>query len=152
MRYGIAIAAAVIVVLGLIAACNMSGDNRNLEEAAVCFNDSCFTAELALTPEEQSCGLMFRDHLEPESGMLFVFPQEGVYPFWMKNTLIPLDIIWIDGEGKVVYISKDAQPCKSVACPMMTPDREAKYVLEVNAGVSGQIGLGLGDMVTINYL
>src|SRR3990172_7339338 len=59
----------------------------------VCFGQECFEVEIADSPEEQAKGLMGRESLEPGKGMLFVFPEEGIYPFWMKDTLMPLDMI-----------------------------------------------------------
>ena len=67
--------------------------------------------EIADTPEKRAEGLMFRDHLNENSGMFFVFDEESSHSFWMKNTLIPLDIIWINADKKVVYIKHKAQPC-----------------------------------------
>ncbi|MCX6815196.1 MAG: DUF192 domain-containing protein, partial [Candidatus Aenigmarchaeota archaeon] len=90
-------------------------------------------------------GLMDRNYLASDKGMLFVFANEGVYPFWMKNTLIPLDMIWLDSDHGVVFISRDTQPCKQDPCPTINPGKNAKYVLEVNAGVSDRIGLKEGD-------
>ena len=83
--------------------------------------------------------------------MLFVFEKEGIYPFWMKNTLIPLDIIWLDRDGKVVFIKEDAQPCTNHICPKINPNKKAKYVLEVNSGIIKQIGLSVGDKMKIEY-
>lgn len=154
MRYGIVIAVIVIIGLGLIAAYNMnagSGSSDRMEESRVCFGDECFTVELALTPDQQSRGLMFREQMDEDRGMLFVFEEEGIHPFWMKNTLIPLDIIWIDSEKEVVFISRDTQPCRSAACPTINPGTEAKYVLEINAGLSEQMGLSVGGSANIDY-
>ncbi|MEE9322978.1 MAG: DUF192 domain-containing protein [Candidatus Aenigmarchaeota archaeon] len=117
----------------------------------VCFEDKCFMVEIADTPEERAEGLMFRESLEPDKGMLFVFGQESEYGFWMKNTIIPLDIIWINSDGEVVFISKETRPCDE-SCPFIRPDRKAKYVLELNAGVSDEIVLGIGDKIKIKNL
>lgn len=154
MRYGIVIAVAVIIALALIIGYNMMDNEhkQQLNESQVCFGDDCFQVELALTPAEQSQGLMHRDQLDPDMGMLFVFQQEGIYPFWMKNTLIPLDIIWINENLTVVHIEENAQPCSPLSCTMMTPDHEARYVLEINGGLAEQIGLRIGDNTAINYL
>ena len=82
---------------------------------------------------------MHRESLDEKSGMLFVFPEDGRYGFWMKNTLIPLDIIWIDNDQRVVDI-QTAQPCTAEPCPSYTPSGDARYVLEINANVSEQYG------------
>jgi uncharacterized membrane protein (UPF0127 family) len=115
----------------------------------VCISDSCFYVELALTPQEQARGLMYRESLDRDSGMLFVLEGEGIYPFWMKNALIPLDIIWIDGNMTVVFISRDAQPCGPLYCPSINPGVPARYVLEINGGLSDELGFVDGDMAVM---
>ena len=111
----------------------------------VCFKENCFSVELALTPEERAYGLMFREHLNKDEGMLFVYEEERKYSFWMKNTVIPLDMIWINNDKEVVFIAKNVQPCRQDSCPVIYPDRKALYVLELNAGLSDDINLKVGD-------
>jgi len=94
---------------------------------------------------------MSRESLEPNQGMLFIFEKEGEYPFWMKNTLIPLDIIWINGEKNVVFVSQNTQPCLEDPCPTIEPNEKAKYVLEINGGISKEMGLAVGDKIDIEY-
>ena len=101
----------------------------------VCIEDHCFDSEIADSEQEREQWLMNRTYLSTQSGMLFVFPQEGKYSFWMKNTLIPLDMIWIDHHGRVVDI-QTAQPCDSDPCPSYIPSHSGLYVLEVNAWIS----------------
>lgn len=120
-------------------------------ENKVCFNQNCFSVELAKTEAEREKGLMNRKQLDKNSGMLFIFNKEGIYPFWMKDTLIPLDMIWIDGNSVVVFIAKNVQPCKSLICPIMNPKIGAKYVLEVNAGISKELGIKVGDTAKLSY-
>ena len=115
----------------------------------VCFDDDCFAVEVASTPQERAKGLMFREHLDPDKGMLFIFEREGRYSFWMKNTKLALDMIWIDDQARVVFIKKNAQPCLQDPCPSIRPDGEAKYVLEVVAGTAGRIGLTTRDKARI---
>jgi len=115
----------------------------------VCIKGNCFQVELAITNAQREKGLMHRKELDKNKGMLFVFDKEGIYPFWMKNTLIPLDIIWIDSNSKVVFISQNVQPCKSLICPSILPAGPAKYVLEINAGKVKEIGLEVGDELKI---
>jgi uncharacterized membrane protein (UPF0127 family) len=114
-----------------------------------CFKGRCFYLELAQTPQEQLKGLMFRESLDRDKGMLFVFKFEGKHSFWMKNTLIALDIIWIDNEGEVVFIKRGALPCLGKVCPSIYPDKKATYVLELNAGVADDVGLKVGDKVSL---
>ena len=111
----------------------------------VCFNDNCFSVEVARSPDELGRGLMFRESLPQDEGMLFIFEKSGYYNFWMKNTLIPLDMIWINESKEVVFIANDVQPCAQDPCPEIVPNRVAKYVLEVNAGAVGKIGLIVGS-------
>jgi len=91
--------------------------------------------ELARTPAEQEQGLMYRESMEEKNGMLFVFSKSDIYNFWMKNTLIPLDMIWIDDQFKVVKIMT-AQPCVSDPCMVYNPEKLATYILEINAGMA----------------
>jgi uncharacterized membrane protein (UPF0127 family) len=93
-------------------------------------------------------GLMNRTHMDPDKGMLFIFSQDGIYPFWMKDTLIPLDMIWMDSNGTVVFIGKNEQPCGMV-CPSINPGVPARYVLELNAGSADRIGLNVGDRLEL---
>jgi hypothetical protein len=103
------------------------------------------TAELARTDAERQKGLMFRDKLLPDQGMLFVFETEYPYSFWMKSTLIPLDMIWLDKDRTIVHIAKNVPPCKEDPCPSYSPDRPALYVLELAAGSADRLGLKLFD-------
>jgi len=92
---------------------------------------------------------MFREKLDSNKGMLFIFDREGEYPFWMKNTLIPLDIIWINEKKEVVFISENTQPCEKDPCLSVNPGKNAEYILEVNGGAAQKIGLNMGD--TLNF-
>ncbi len=111
----------------------------------VCFEKTCFHVEVVHQKEELERGLKFRERLPPDSGMFFIFSSTQVYPFWMKDTKIPLDMIWIDYKHEVVYIQKNALPCREDPCVVYTPDVEAMYVLEVNSGISDQFQIGLGQ-------
>ena len=124
--------------------------SEETEEALdrICFKEHCFEVELATTPDEHALGLMFREHIDDDRGMLFIFGEEKEYVFWMKNTLIPLDIIWINSDKKVVYIGKNARPCSVSYCPDISPGKKAKYVLELNSGMTDAIGLAEGDKIT----
>jgi hypothetical protein len=122
---------------------------RSQKKGKVCFKDNCFDVELAITQEEKMLGLMFRKSLARNRGMLFVFKEEEMSSFWMKNTLIPLDIIWINENKEAVFISENTQPCKEDFCPSIAPDKKAKYVLEINSGLSKEIGLKVGESMEI---
>lgn len=101
--------------------------------------------EIADNPFEQSKGLMYRNNLDWNSGMLFVFDNERVQSFWMKNTLIPLDMIFIDKNHRIVDIKENTQPCKIQNCPSYISKQPAKYVLEVNAGYAKENYINIGD-------
>ena len=116
----------------------------------VCLNNSCFIVELAKTAKERSQGLMFREKLNLNKGMLFIFESEREHSFWMKNVLIPLDIIWINKNKEVVFISENNQPCWSDFCPYIIPDEKAKYVLELNGGMVNKIDLKIGDKIVFD--
>jgi len=103
------------------------------------------TAELAVTDEERQRGLMFREKLLPDQGMLFVFEEEGLYSFWMKNTLIYLDMLWLDKERRIVHIARNVPPCKEDPCPSYSPERPGLYVLELATGAADRLGLKLFD-------
>lgn len=131
----------------------VSADRQKISQ--VCLKNNCFQVELARSFFEKNRGLMFRKELATDRGMLFIYDQEGIYSFWMKNTLIPLDMIWINNNWEVVFIYKNAQPCllagraATKACPTINPGVNASYVLEINAGVADQFGLQIGDKVEI---
>ena len=110
-----------------------------------CFGGACFELEVARTQEQRSQGLMFRESLEADEAMLFIFEKEDVYCFWMKNTLLPLDIIWLDANKEVVYIAENVHPCRRDPCPNTCPDKPAKYAIELNAGTCKDLGLRAGD-------
>lgn len=98
----------------------------------LCHRDRCRTVELAVTESQREIGLMNRSSLDEKAGMLFIFETTGKYPFWMKNTLIPLDIIWMDDEYKIVSV-QTAQPCTVDPCRIYDPLTQSRYVLELNA-------------------
>lgn len=104
--------------------------------------------ELALTSEAQERGLSGRKFLLPNTGMLFIFPTSGVYFFWMKDMNFPIDIIWIDEEGKVVDIAPNASPTSYPNT--FGGSVKAKYVLEVGSRFTEQYGLKIGDRVTFH--
>ena len=100
--------------------------------------------ELAISDQERALGLMFRDSLPAEAGMLFVFAEEDRWPFWMKNTFIPLDLVWLDGAGAVVEVRANVQPCRNDPCPSYTPVARGTAVLEVNTGFAKAHGIAAG--------
>jgi hypothetical protein len=106
-----------------------------------------YSVEIVRTPEEQAQGLMFRESLPERTGMLFPFADLGVHKFWMKNTMIPLDIIWMDGEGRVLFISAETPPCKSDPCPNYGPDVPVASVLEIAGGMAVKERVTIGSTI-----
>ena len=108
---------------------------RQVYSPKVCFEgvEHCVDVEVSDKQTEHMLGLMYRRELDNDEGMLFVFPDEGIWSFWMKNTKIPLDILWLDEDGNVVHIEKNALPCKNEPCRVYRPEAKAVYVLEVAA-------------------
>jgi len=100
-----------------------------------------FRVELAITPEEHSRGLMFRKYLDSNAGMLFIFDDDDIRFFWMKDTLIPLDIIFINSRLEVVDIHRFAKPMDEMTIISRSPVR---YVLEINGGKADYCGIKKG--------
>jgi len=103
--------------------------------------------EIADQPGERTLGLMNRDILEKDHGMLFIFEGEDYWSFWMKNTLIPLDLIFISDQYTIVDIKENFQPCKVDNCDSYTSKKKAKYVLEVNSGFVKENNVKIGDKI-----
>jgi uncharacterized membrane protein (UPF0127 family) len=131
--------------LGLHAFCQQQGQDRFVK---VFFpGGKSVTAELAVTDEQRSRGLMFREKVLPDQGMLFVFESEGAHQFWMKNTLVPLDMLWLDSAKRVIYIAANVPPCKEDPCPSYGPAVPARYVLELRGGGAAENGIKLHDQL-----
>ncbi len=111
-------------------------------------NDVMFKVELAKTASEQAKGLMYRAELPEENGLLFVFEKDTPRTFWMKNTLIPLDMVFIDSELNVVEVKANVQPCKEDPCAQYK-SVPARYVLEINGGLAEKKGIKAGSFVTL---
>ena len=109
--------------------------------------NASFKAEIADNFIERAKGLMFRKDMPQENGMFFVFPSENYYGFWMMNTSIPLDIIWIGSNKTIVHIEKNAQPCL-LNCTTYKPDEKAMYVLEINGNLAKKYDIKVGDKVS----
>ena len=104
--------------------------------------------DVADDPQELTRGLMFRKNMESNNGMLFVFEDSANRSFWMKNTFIPLDVIFIDNNLRIVDIKENVQPClQENPCPSYSSIHPAKYVLEVNGGFVKENRIKIGDML-----
>ena len=103
------------------------------------------TAELAVTDEERQLGLMFREKINPDQGMLFVFEQEDFHSFWMKNMRFSIDILWLDKDKRIVHVERNVPPCKELPCPSYASKYPAGYVLEIKAGSADEHKLKMFD-------
>jgi hypothetical protein len=112
-------------------------------------NGSQIKAELALTRDAQAQGMMFRTNLRPGEGMLFPFEEMAPRSFWMFQTLIPLDIIWLDDNKRIVEISVNSPPCRTAPedCPAYGGSAHSTYVLELAAGQAAAHRLTIGSQL-----
>ena len=133
--------AALLLVLVLVACPN--------DKAWVEVKGERFSVAIADDDASRARGLMFVDKLPENEGMLFIFRREAPRAFWMKNTRIALDIIYLDADWTVVDIIESAKPCRRPRCPSYPSRRPAQYVLELNGGMSEQLGLVVGDAITV---
>jgi len=144
-KYVLLIFFSVALIIGLVLLRKSSGE---ADFIPVNIGQTTVSVEIADTTAKRSKGLMYREYLDQDKGMLFVFPQEAPHSFWMANTKIPLDIIWISAGKEIVYINESTPPCTDVQlmrCPNYIPGSPAKYVLEVNAGWTVQNNVKVGD-------
>ncbi|WP_247653328.1 DUF192 domain-containing protein [Pannonibacter phragmitetus] len=145
--FGIAVRAILVgmIVLGAAAFAKAAGlptEQLTVETAA---GPQSFTVEIAATEADRATGLMNRKEMAADAGMLFVFPDSGEKFFWMKNTYISLDMIFIDETGRIVSIARDTEPLSE---KIVSSDGSARYVLEVIAGTSARLQFAPGQKVS----
>ena len=107
--------------------------------------------EVAQTPQQQSIGLMFRESLADNRGMLFPFTSERIARFWMKNVPISLDMIFINSD-RVVGIAADVPPCEAEPCPVYGPSELVDRVIELRGGRAQELDINLGDTIEVQSL
>ncbi|MCB9358721.1 DUF192 domain-containing protein [Candidatus Woesearchaeota archaeon] len=147
MRYATFFGLAGLLVFSLLLiACSQSPQ--------ACVNDKCFDVDIADEPEEHTKGLQGRDELGYNSGMLFIYNETRLRGYWMKDTKIPLDIIWIDENMKIVYHYENAEPCLKSGCVAYYPPNSAnsRYALEINGGMFKKYGFKDGDEVVLQNI
>ncbi len=112
---------------------------------------STIYAEIADTPEKRSRGLMFRTSMAPDRGMLFTFSEPGMHTFWMKNTKMALDMLWLDQKGTIVHVAHDVPICERTdnLCPRYRSTTLAYFVLELTAGQADKLKLRKGTRLSI---
>ncbi|MEI7036258.1 DUF192 domain-containing protein [Fulvimonas yonginensis] len=137
----------LVSLLLLVAGCAAAAPRASAP--AVELHGHRFSTEFATDDASRERGLMMRTDLAADHSMLFVFPDSEPRWFWMKNTLIPLDILYFDDGRKLVSMQLDVPPCKADPCPSYPSDAPARYVLELPAGTARRIGVQAGDELTV---
>lgn len=128
-------------------------NNKTKDKTKINIKENIYTLIVSRTDEDKARGLMNVSYMKSNEGMIFIYENEVKYGFWMKNCLIPLDMIFINKDGKVVDINKNALPCKeNIVCPTYYPDFNYKYVIELNSGQIDEIDLKIGDIVKIDEI
>ncbi|MFH1835181.1 MAG: DUF192 domain-containing protein [Methanobacteriota archaeon] len=150
---------ALVLTLGVVTYYT-GGEDKNCTQCAcierncffgICFSSHCINLEIVSEALELEKGLMNRDSLPTNSGMLFVFDIQYPYTFWMKNVRFPIDMIWLDENGTVVHIEQEVPPCRKEPCPLYTPSKPALYVLEVNSGETLEKDIKVGSKLKLDY-
>jgi uncharacterized membrane protein (UPF0127 family) len=115
-------------------------------------NETTLFVEIADSPDTRSQGLMFRPSMAPDRGMLFLFPEQGDHAFWMKNTLISLDMFWLDESGTIIHLEPNVPICtrKDDGCPRYRAPSKSLQVLELNAGMAKRLDLAVGSQLKID--
>jgi uncharacterized protein len=128
-----------------------SGQTLPISGVAIVPNGTKINLEVARTPQEQAIGLMYRKDLPPDRGMLFQFSSAQPVRFWMKNTLIPLDMVFLR-KGVVQYIAAGVPPCTADPCPSYGPGTLIDTVIELRSGRAAELSLKVSDRVTIKFI
>jgi hypothetical protein len=144
MRLSVIYAVAVLLFLAPAARAQLQHFDSSTLDIDTSGGTRHFTIELAVSSAQQQQGLMFRRVLAPDAGMLFVFPEAHTATFWMKNTLIPLDMLFIAADGHVADIHELAVPLSEANINSKVP---VKAVLELNGGTVSRLGIKDGDLV-----
>ncbi|MGE5538811.1 MAG: DUF192 domain-containing protein [Gemmatimonas sp.] len=138
------IAAALLLLVSAAAACSQSADPARLEIVTRSGEHRAFTVEVASRPDERERGLMYRQSLAADAGMLFDFGIDQPVSMWMKNTFIPLDMLFITADGTVTKIAADTVPQSLATIPS---ERPVRAVLEIKGGEAARQGIAPGDRV-----
>ncbi|HKE46577.1 MAG TPA: DUF192 domain-containing protein [Rhodanobacteraceae bacterium] len=109
-----------------------------------------YRIEIAEDDASRAHGLMDRTHMDDDHGMLFVFQDDAPRAFWMKNTKIPLDMLYFDADRRLVSVQHNVPPCVADPCPAYSSGAPARYVLELNAGQAEKLGVSSGDELIVH--
>jgi uncharacterized membrane protein (UPF0127 family) len=116
----------------------------------VIFGDATqIDVEVADTDEARAQGLMFRDFLADDTGLLLAMQRPDYHAIWMKNVRIPLDVLWLDAHGRIVWMVEWAPPCRQEPCPIYRPEARSVFVLEVPGGVARRHRAAVGGSLTL---
>ena len=127
-----------------------SAANSGLPKGQVKIGNVSLDVEIANTPESQIKGLQYHTPLSYDQGMLFSFAQPQEIPIWMKEMQFPIDIIWVDSSGNVLYVEKNAPACTADPCQVYGQNLyQAQYVLEVASGFADKFGISVGSHMQI---
>lgn len=140
------IAPVIVIILCAIAICLIAFIDRSGDTITVEVNDVKFQAELAKTESARARGLGGRESIGDKEAMLFVFDSDDILKFWMKGMKIPIDMIWLSSDKKIIHIEKNVQP-DDPPHERYGPNSPARYVLETKAGASDKYGFKIGLMV-----
>ncbi|MFH1447887.1 MAG: DUF192 domain-containing protein [Candidatus Micrarchaeota archaeon] len=140
----------LLVLMSALLILGCSGEETVGYEKVRLPDGTVIDCEVPMTPQGMQMGLMYREGLCDTCGMLFVFAEEGRHGFWMKNMQFPIDIIFIDGDWRVVGIAQDVEPCRKEPCETYVPNADAKYVLEINANSSREHGIFINSRIHVN--
>ena len=138
----------LFAALVLVAGC-AKATSPGHKPVTVLLHGQRFSAELATDDAQRQRGLMMRQSLPADHGMLFVFPRTEPQAFWMKNTLIPLDMLYFDAARRLVSMQLNVPPCQADPCPVYPSEGPARYVLELSGGTARRIGVQPGDELKI---
>jgi uncharacterized membrane protein (UPF0127 family) len=142
---------AIALVAMSLVACSPSDPVRDFSARDITMpNGKRISAEVMTHPMDMTRGMMFRDSLAPDRGMLFIHGAPGKYEYWMYQVKIPLDIIWMDQNHRVTEISANTPPCKSQSakqCPNYGGHESSMYVLELAGGMAAAYGVQTGSVI-----
>jgi len=145
------------VIIGVVGMMTLPSDSKlesvEFPRGTIMLDEVPIEVQIADTEPRRVRGLMFQDQMPLDQGMIFVFQEPGLYSLWMLNMQFSLDMIWFDGDGKIVHIEKDVAPCKTAleitTCQSIIPESEALYVLEVTSGFIDQNNITKDSVLTI---
>ena len=140
---------AFFVALGIALAAMLAACAARATGPSVELKGQRFNVEIADTESARERGLMFRDSMPADHGMLFVFDDLAERTFWMKNCRMPLDILYFDEKYKLVSVQQRVPACRSDPCPVYPSDGPSQYVLELNAGTADKLGVKPGDALKV---